>query len=148
MKPELNTIARNTQLSGARDYEKLRALGLKYIEQFSREVWTDYNIHDPGVTIMEVLSYVISDLANRTALPIADIVAREPTKDGVTPVKDFFAAREILPCNAVTFDDLRKKIIDVEGVENAWVLPYTDDCCAEELAQPAYAISCETGEDA
>src|ERR1700748_1123253 len=106
------TIVKNNLKPLSQDYEQLRILGLNYIQQFSKDVWTDYNVHDPGITILEILSYAITYLAYRTGLPMEDILAREP--NDVT--KDFFTAREILPCNPVTFDDLRKKIIDVEGV--------------------------------
>ena len=133
-----HTIIKNKPKSLSQDYDQLRAFGLKYIEQFSKQIWTDYNVHDPGITIMEILSYVITDLAYRTTLPMEDILARLTTDT----TKDFFTAREILPCNAVTFNDLRKKIIDVEGVENGWVLPYTDDVCASPVTKPAYYIKC------
>lgn len=141
-------ITKNVTRPVSQDYEQLRQFGLKYIEQFSRDVWTDYNVHDPGITIMEVLSYVITDLAYRTSLPMEDILARL----GSDTTKDFFTAREILPCNPVTIDDIRKKIIDVEGVENAWAIPYTDntwiipyeesDPCDVPVNSPAYYIKC------
>jgi hypothetical protein len=135
---EQYTIIKNKPKPLSQDYEKLRLLGLKYIEQFSKDIWTDYNVHDPGITTMELLEYVITDLAHRTSLPIEDILARTSSDT----IKDFFTAREILPCNPVTFDDLRKKIIDVEGVENAWILPYTDPMCADPITNPAYFIKC------
>ena len=55
-------IIRNKTRPLSQDYEQLRRLGLNYIEQFSREIWTDYNIHDPGITILEALMYAITDL--------------------------------------------------------------------------------------
>ena len=135
-----NVILKNRPKLLSQDYDKLTALGLKYIEKFSKDLWTDYNAHDPGITSLEILNYVITDLAYRTSLPMEDILARLP---GDT-TKDFFTAREILPCNPVTFDDLRKKIIDVNGVENAWVTHYTDDICAQLIKHPAYYIRCNT----
>ncbi len=120
------------------DYEALRKLGLQYIERFSHNVWTDYNVHDPGITAEEIVCYALTDLSYRTALPMEDLLARV-TGD---TTKDFFTAREILPCNAVTFDDLRKKIIDIKGVENAWVAPYSDPPCADPKTHPAFFIRC------
>lgn len=134
------TILKNKLKPFSQNYEQLRQFGLKYIEQFSKEIWTDYNVHDPGITTMEILDYVITDLSYRTSLPVEDILARISTDQ----TKDFFTAREILPCNPVTFDDLRKKIIDVEGVENAWIVPYTDTPCASPVTKPAYYIKCNT----
>ena len=125
------SILKNRIRPLSQDYEQLRLLGLKYIEQFSKDIWTDYNLHDPGITTLEILNYVITDLAYRTSMPIEDILARI----SADTTKDFFTAREILPCNPVTFDDLRKKIIDIEGVENAWVLPFSN---------PAYYVKCNS----
>jgi len=137
---ELSTIVKNKPRPLSQDYDRLRVLGLKYIEQFSKDIWTDYNVHDPGITTLEVLNYVLTDLAYRTAMPVEDILARK----GSDLTKDFFTAREILPVNPVTFDDLRKKIIDIAGVENAWVLPYMDDDCADPIHYPAYFIKCNS----
>lgn len=134
------SILKNRTRPLSQDYEQLRVLGLKYIEQFSKNIWTDYNVHDPGITILEILNYVLTDLAYRTSIPMEDILART----GSDTIKDFFTAREILPCNPVTFVDLRKKIIDIEDVENAWVLPYSDEICASPLSNPAYYVKCNS----
>ena len=146
------SISKTIKKPVSQDYEQLRQFGLKYIEQFSREVWTDYNVHDPGITIMEVLSYVITDLSYRSSFSVEDILARQ--NDDTT--KDFFTAREILPCNPVTIDDIRKSIIDIEGVENAWVIPYTDNTwlrpdnenkfCDLPILHPAYYIKCSASQ--
>jgi hypothetical protein len=37
----------------------------KHIVSLSSELWTDYEIHDPGITIMELLCYAITDLEYR-----------------------------------------------------------------------------------
>ncbi|HSK14060.1 MAG TPA: hypothetical protein VK907_12655, partial [Phnomibacter sp.] len=131
-------ISKNKERTLTQDHEALRRLGLEHIEKFGHALWTDHNIHDPGITILEALCYAITDLGHRTSLPIEDILAREPGDS----TRDLFTAREILPCNPVTFDDLRKKIIDVEGVQNAWVLPW-NDACGDEVKHPAYFIKCE-----
>jgi len=100
------------------DYEVLRTEGIRHLENLATEIWTDFNAHDPGITMLELLSYAITDLGYRTRrLPIADLVAggRE---------KSFFEPLEILPCAPVTEADYRKILIDIEGVKNAWVKPY------------------------
>lgn len=105
--------------SNAEDYEGLRRTGLSYIQQFSGSVWTDYNLHDPGITILELLCYALTDLAYRTSFPVADLLTTEG-KDG--PDKgDFFSARKILTSHPITINDYRKLILDrVPGVRNIW----------------------------
>jgi hypothetical protein len=56
------------------DYEWLREKALYFSQQFSGNIWTDYNYHDPGVTFMEQLCYAITDLAYRTQFPITDLL--------------------------------------------------------------------------
>ena len=65
MKPPV-TISKEKPKIPALDYEFLRQEGLKYIEALASDIWTDYNSHDPGITILEMLCYAITDLGLRT----------------------------------------------------------------------------------
>ena len=69
------TIPSNVSYANDLDFEHLRDLGQEYIEDLSRKIWTDYNIHDPGITIMELLCYAITDLGLRINQPIENLVA-------------------------------------------------------------------------
>lgn len=101
------------------DYARLRQEGIKYLEQLGGDVWTDYNAHDPGITILEQLCYAITDLGYRTSFDIPDLLA-EGGSDGVGQL---FRPSEVLTCQPVTLNDLRKLAMDVKGVKNAWVEP-------------------------
>ena len=48
------------------DFNGLKRKGLKLLQKLSGKAWTDYNLHDPGVTILEVLCYALTDLVYRT----------------------------------------------------------------------------------
>jgi hypothetical protein len=111
------------------DYALLREEGLKHIQRLAGKIWTDDNAHDPGITILEMLAYAITDLGYRTNYHIRDILTPEMPED----IRNFFAAKEIMPNYPVTFNDYRKLLIDVEltvpdipgcgsvGVKNAWI---------------------------
>ncbi|MEM7373504.1 MAG: hypothetical protein AAF587_33060 [Bacteroidota bacterium] len=100
------------------DFDALRAEGTAYIAQLGHKLWTDFNVHDPGITMLEVLCFAINDLAYRTGFSMPDLLAeREPQH----AEKQFFTAAEILSCCPVTPLDFRKVMIDVEGVKNAWI---------------------------
>lgn len=100
------------------DFERLRAEGIQHLEQLATEVWNDFNAHDPGITLLELLSYAITDLGYRTRrLPIGDLVAGGPETA-------FFSATDILSCSPVTALDYRKLLIDLPGVKNAWLRKY------------------------
>lgn len=101
----------------ALDYAFLRQEGIRYLEKLSGHLWTDYNAHDPGITILEQLCYAITDLAHRVNYDLPDLLARE----GEDTFAGLFSPAAVLSCNPVTQKDLRKLVIDVAGVKNAWI---------------------------
>jgi hypothetical protein len=101
------------------DYAFLREEGLKHIQSLSSKLWTDHNIHDPGITALETIIYAITDLGLRTGKPVKDLLASKP--GAASNEKDFFSAAEILPCSSVTVNDFRKILIDLPDIRNAWL---------------------------
>lgn len=101
------------------DWLQLRREGIAHIENLASDIWTDYNLHDPGITILEILCYAITDLGYRSNMAPADLFAA-PNQDA------FYTAGKILPCGPVTALDLRKILIDIPGVHNAWVQQLED----------------------
>ncbi|KAF0195072.1 MAG: hypothetical protein FD166_3129 [Bacteroidetes bacterium] len=143
------SIPKKPVLKPAADYYRLRREGIGHIEQMGSRQWTDYNTHDPGITILEALCYAITDLAYRTGQDIRNILTKaEPPADKKNPYPDqaFFTAREILTVNPWTTNDFRKLLIDAEGVRNAWLICRECDCdvhyyawCDEDRLMLAYA---------
>ena len=118
---QLYTIPANPTRPEAQDYDFLRAAGLNHIQQLSGNIWTDDNIHDPGITILELLCYALCDLGYRTSFDIADILT-EPGHTSPPQRETFYTASEILTCNPVTITDYRKTLIDYMPVLiNAWL---------------------------
>src|SRR5580765_6285944 len=68
-------IQKSPKPDHSEDYGWLRQKGLEYIEQLGSRLWTDYNIHDPGITLLELLSFALTDLAYRTSFNVADLLA-------------------------------------------------------------------------
>jgi hypothetical protein len=98
----------------AMDYAALRAEGLDLLGRLTGTQWTDYNTHDPGITLLEQLCYAITDLGYRCNLPMADLLA--PAADTGLP-----GPTAILPGDPVTLEDLRRRVLDIAGTEQAWV---------------------------
>lgn len=113
------SIAKRPKLKPGEDFAYLRQEGIQLIQQLNGENWTDYNLHDPGLTLLEALSYHISELTLRSGLDIKDILASG--KQNVEQV--LFAPEVILTNQAVNNHDYRKFIIDIAGVRNAWIIP-------------------------
>jgi hypothetical protein len=103
----------------AMDYTFLRQEGIRHLERMAGHLWTDFNVHDPGITILEQLCYAITDLANRIDYEIPDLLASA----GKDAYASLYSPGKILTTHPVTLNDLRKLVIDVEGVKNAWIEP-------------------------
>jgi hypothetical protein len=116
------------------DFTKLRTEGIKYLGELSGRIWSDHNLHDPGITIFEVLCYALLDLGYRTNLPVADILATDPAAS--LPEDNFFTPAQILTNNPLTINDYRKLLVDIPGIRNAWLLPAHDikDICRQKNA--------------
>lgn len=123
------------------DFFELRQIGLDYIQKLSGENWTDFNSHDPGVTILEQLCYALTDVSLRTSLDIKDLLTHK-VKDESNENKEikkvnatkhaFFPPSEIYRNHPVTILDLRKAIIDnFVDVHNVWIKT-TDNSGLEE----------------
>ncbi|MFI5171331.1 MAG: hypothetical protein ACHQFW_03020 [Chitinophagales bacterium] len=121
------TIWKNAKLPESQNYEFLRREGLKYIEELSSDLWTDYNTHDPGITILEALCYAITELGYRTSFDIKDILSDENGKIDAGQI--FFKASEIFNNTPYSVEDYRKILIDLDGVRNAWLLPFRNADC-------------------
>ena len=132
---ELHTsISSNVSTGDDLDFAFLKQFGIDYISKVSGKIWTDYNTHDPGITILELLAYAVTDLGYRINLPIEDLLSKP---DEIIPYQgQFFRIEEILPVKPVTANDYRKLFIDLEGVKNAWLQPFRKKVfvnCKEEL---------------
>ncbi|KQT17909.1 hypothetical protein ASG31_03995 [Chryseobacterium sp. Leaf404] len=113
-------ISRDRQLPPSQDFHFLVKSGLEYVERLGSKFWTDYNAHDPGVTILEVLCYAITELGYRSDFNIQDLLTGQ---NGYINNKTFFTAAEIYTNAALTGNDYRKLLMDTDGISNAWLIP-------------------------
>lgn len=102
------------------DFSFLREKALEYIQKSAAETWTDHNVHDPGITILEALCYALSDAGFRMNFPMQDLLADQ---HGKLPEKAYYQAQEILPSHATTINDFRKILMDLPLIKNAWITP-------------------------
>lgn len=87
------------------DFADLRRVAIEYAQDASGEIWTDYNLHDPGVTLLEQTCFALSQIAYQINMP---------TRDLLTNARDHFCfydlalfkPRKVLGSTPVTRDDL------------------------------------------
>lgn len=134
----LPPLVNNPVLDPSQDFYRLRREGIGFVQKAGSDQWTDYNVHDPGITILEALSYAITDLGYRLDWDIEDILApKTPPADPKQPYPNqtFFSARRILTINPTTSDDFRRVLIDLPSVRDAWMICKS---CACEASYWAY----------
>lgn len=121
--PTNNIIRKSPGEDHALDFDFLRTKGIELIQRYAGKNWTDYNLHDPGVTILEYICYGLTDVAYRTTFSIIDLLA---DKNGKIDRNDnyFFPKEEVLSSGPVTVNDYRKLLIDaVPELDNVWLEP-------------------------
>ncbi len=62
-------------------FDALRALGVDRAQQASGRLWTDYNLHDPGVSLLEALCYAITEDVFAARQPVATLLGLQPQDD-------------------------------------------------------------------
>lgn len=117
------------------------------VEHYSGKIWTDKGEHDPGITLLEALTWTTADLAYRHTFPVTDLL-QPLQKDGkIFPVE--FGPKKVLTCAPITMDDYRRAILDLSTdatpaqffFRDVQLLPITD-----KNQQYQYAYKAEIGQ--
>lgn len=92
------TISRNLDESQPYGFDRLRQEGIEISQDLSGLAWTDYNYHDPGVTILEQVCFALTDLIYRTKFDVGDYLCDEhgdinTTALGLHSPQDVFFSR-------------------------------------------------------
>lgn len=131
------TVSATPPPTVALDVERMRREAVERLRRLAGGVWTDHNVHDPGITMMEAVTYGWTDLSYRATAPIADLLAasrrqgagaahRAPSGESAPSSvarAGLFSASELLPCAPVTAGDLRRVLLDVPGVRDVRCSP-------------------------
>ncbi len=114
----------NKKDKGAGEYEDLYLEGVELLQKLSGAKWTDYNEHDPGVTILENIAYTMTGLSYKANLHIKDILTESKGEKLVSGDNGFFIPSEILTTTPITLNDFRKVFIsNIKNVKNVWIKP-------------------------
>lgn len=109
-------------------FAALREQALSLAQQASGELWTDYNLHDPGVTLLEALSYALTEDLYAAQASVPELLGLQPLAlPGEAPAEGSFIgsvdqaglarhallpARQVLPCRPCTAADYRRWLHD------------------------------------
>ena len=105
----------------ADSFESLKQEGLRLVQELSGSLWTDYNLHDPGVTILDQLCYALTDLISRTEWETADyLTGADGTID--FDLQALYRPHQIFPSQPITINDYRKMFFDaIPEIDNVWI---------------------------
>ena len=134
----MNVIDPRTRPSAAADYFALRDTAYTAVEQLANQRWTDYNAHDPGITLLEHLADALAEIGYRGSFDVADLLT--DAGGAIDYRQPFFTARHIFTNAPVTNDDYRRLLIDNLGLSNAWLI-----CKSCACGPPVYP-ECKDGE--
>ncbi len=92
-------------------YSELRKMMLEDVQKMSGHIWTDYNLHDPGVTILEQLCYALTDINYRSDYSVEDLLTN---RENLIELHQhgMFTPEESMPCRPLTVKDYQKYFID------------------------------------
>ena len=99
------------------EFQQLRSAMIEHVQSLSGHVWTDFNLHDPGVTIIEQLCYALTDINDRSDSSVDDLLC---DKNGVIDLhkQGLFTPEEAFPCRPVTLSDYQKYFQDqLDGLQ-------------------------------
>ncbi|MDR1370039.1 MAG: hypothetical protein LBJ72_07950 [Dysgonamonadaceae bacterium] len=102
-------------------YQELQNRSLEMIQQLSGNLWTDFNEHDPGVTLMDALNYALYDLHYQTHFSFEEYLNQKGSgtdwrKSGLFPAHVLFD-RSIVTC-----DDYEQLFLSsIEGIKTCEV---------------------------
>ena len=126
-------------------FDELLKSAIDHIQKFSGNQWSDYNYHDPGITILEQLCFAITDLGYKTNFEIEDLLFAYTDKFDLENTNLLIPIEKILPSSPVTANDFRKIIIDrSDKVKNVWITPVDDNKLG---IQGLYDVSVQCVED-
>src|ERR1043165_6612840 len=94
------------------DLDALKEEGLQKIQELAGSELTDFNFHDPGVTILEILCYALTDLAYRADFDIKDLLNTAGKKK---IQNSLFPAEKVLTTAPLSFLDFKRLLLDMEG---------------------------------
>ena len=140
---KVNHVSNAPLLPETLDFEALLRAGIAQSQLLSSAEWTDYNEHDPGVTILEYLCFALTDLGYRTAHPIEDILSSSAASCHMRlDQQPLFTGNRILCTAPLTEDDYRKKIYELEpGIKNAWLKKMDEP---DPMVRGLYKVSVQT----
>lgn len=97
------------------DFANLRRSAIAHAQAASGNIWTDFNLHDPGVTLLEQTCYALSEVSFQATHTTRDLLT-DDTGHIRFGALSLFLPQETLPGDPVTLLDLAADLSEVVGI--------------------------------
>ena len=94
-------------LDSSLDLQELRQDALSRSQKYSGQVWTDHNVHDTGIAIIEQLCFAIADVSYQFGQ-----LTDQETLDKSLENSPYFGPDRIEQKNFITFQDFTQRIME------------------------------------
>ncbi|HEX5791953.1 MAG TPA: hypothetical protein VFY01_01665 [Rheinheimera sp.] len=105
------------------NFNRLKQQGLADIVRLAGKRWTDYNLHDPGITLLEQLCFSLTELQYRCDFAISELLSKA---DGTVDYAalGLVAPQLILSSRPTTAADYRRYLLDqLPQLADIYLLP-------------------------
>ena len=91
-------------------YTQLQQHTLDELERIAGTVWTDFNAHDPGITIADTANYALTEMDYKLSFSLEEYLTN---KKGTYLIEEYglFPSEQVYPTTPVTIDDYRKLLL-------------------------------------
>lgn len=114
--------------------------GIAHCQKLGGDLWTDFNEHDPGLTILEQLCYVITEASYCADFSVEDLLAQDKSIGSKSARDTLFTGDAILTSGPVTIDDYRKLVYGrVSNLNSVWF-----ECEESARFGPLHHVTIET----
>ena len=131
-------MADNLRQPQGNEFEQLLEKGLNLLQSPDAGGWTDHNLHDPGITVLEALAFAMSELQMKGETDMQDLYAPFIAATSGTPL---LHGKKTLLGQALTRADYRRLLSGIENVRSAELV---QDVCPTGL-KGLYRLLLELG---
>lgn len=93
------------------NFNRLKQQGLADIVRLAGKRWTDYNLHDPGITLLEQLCFSLTELQYRCDFAISELLSSDNGQVDYAAL-GLVAPQHILSSRPTTAADYRRYLLD------------------------------------
>lgn len=107
---ETNQLYISRPSEGKDLYARLQQHTLDELERIAGTVWTDFNAHDPGITIADTANYALTEMDYKLSFSLEEYLTN---KNGTYAIEEYglFPSEQVYPTTPVTIDDYRKLLL-------------------------------------